>query len=175
MRPNYITALPPSPVVRLTDIEYKLVYELAKDRIRDSRQRGLRDRLVDGVDGDEKLDREMIGACGEFAIAKHYRLYPRPDNTFGVCDVGYMAVRSTWRSDGSLVIRDRDMDKIGHGGNVWFVLVTGQRNSGQPPTMTLRGGLGPRMSTFARSGGGSTRTRCGLARPPVGAGMGWSA
>lgn len=79
----------------------------------------------------ERLQQEVVGACGEIALCKVMNWYWSPSvNTFhSVADVGAnVEVRSSARADGSLIIRGNDAD------DRWYVGVFGE-----PPFLYVAG------------------------------------
>lgn len=79
----------------------------------------------------ERVEEELVGACGEIAFCKSLGRYWAPTvNTFHVtADVGTKTeIRSTRHDNGGLIVRDNDDPAR------CYVLVTGS-----PPRMTVRG------------------------------------
>lgn len=81
----------------------------------------------------ERLDEEIIGACGERVFCKAFGQHwdSSVDTYHNIPDApGGVEIRSTWRQDGSLIVRDNDAD------DRWYYLVTGD-----PPAMVVQGGI----------------------------------
>jgi hypothetical protein len=85
--------------------------------LRDNR----RPRYGAGVENDWQIHVE--GALGEYALAKQLGIFFSGAHTFGSTDVGQWQVRTSTRSDGSLILHPTDAD------DDRFVLVTGINGS----------------------------------------------
>jgi len=120
----------PEPVM-LTPWEYKAAVELAVTRMAVSIDQGTKDITAKERDWFERLRLDVMGTCGEMAVAKLLGKYWPPSvNTFhSVADIGeHIEVRTRSRDDGELIVRPNDaLDR-------WYVLVTGQA-----PEMVVRG------------------------------------
>lgn len=117
--------------VTLNHWEYKACVDLANARMATSNAGSLNHASTYRRTYAERINEEVIGACGEMALCKAMGWYFSPSvNTFHtIPDVGAnIEVRSTARDNGSLIVRDNDDN------DRWYVLVTGE-----PPCMTVRG------------------------------------
>jgi len=78
----------------------------------------------------ERLEQEVIGACGEMACAKYLDCYHlgRVNTFHNVLDVGMFEVRATKVATGCLILRDNDSPT-----REYMLIV------GEPPRMTVVG------------------------------------
>lgn len=117
--------------VTLTPWEYKAAVDLAVTRMAVSIDQGTKDITHEDRDWFDRLKVDVLGACGEVAVAKLTNKFwsPSVNVMHRVADVGHdIEVRSTDRQNGSLIVRPND-DPCR-----WYFLVTGG-----PPVLTVCG------------------------------------
>lgn len=117
--------------VPLTPWEYKAAVDLAVTRMAVSIDQGTKDIAHESRDWFERLRVDVLGACGEIAVAKAVNKFwsPSVNTMHRIADVGTnIEVRATDRENGSLIIRGNDDE------DRWYFLVTGE-----PPEMVVRG------------------------------------
>lgn len=106
--------------VTLTKDEVEYGRRVGQRRRAESAQSGLQN--AHGYGGENALEVDEEGACGEMAAAKLLGAYWRaPVNTFKSCgDVGWFQVRTTPHPNGRLIVRPNDRD------DHTFILVRGR-------------------------------------------------
>lgn len=117
--------------VTISPWEYKACMDVAAARMATSNIAGWNHQSTYQRTYLQRTEEEIVGACGEMAVAKVLDCYWSPSvNTFhAVTDLPRsMEVRSTVRTNGSLIVRANDPD------DRIYILVTGQ-----PPEMTVVG------------------------------------
>lgn len=144
--------------ITLTEWEYKQCVDVATTRMSVSIGAKLTDIAPDGEirSYKERLIKDIVGVCGEVAVAKAAGLYWSPTvNTFhGKPDIEpNLEVRTTEnpaRADSDcLIVRDNDPDER------VYIMVTGE-----PPVMTIRGwirGSDAKKDCYLRNPGGHRR------------------
>ena len=117
--------------VTLTPWEYKACVDLATARMSVSIEKGIKDITPTERDYNERLLKDISGACGELAVAKAINRYWAPSvNTFhNKPDIEpNIEVRSTARAENCLIVRDNDPED-----RYYFLVI------GEPPTFQILG------------------------------------
>jgi len=119
--------------IELTDMEKKVVEQIAEERYQINRDKNIRDRKI-GDQSNTKVDEQ--GMAGEIVVAKRLNIYPdlKIEVTQGGIDLTLpdgttVDVKTTEYSDGHLLAptykKDREHADV-------FLLVTGEFNDGEP-------------------------------------------